>query len=302
MSVARLALAAGMLTICSVAGAAQYTIIVAGLGGEPDYEQRFGEQAAKIAEAARKSSEDAANVVVLTGNDARRDAVRREMQALAKRMNESDAVTIVLIGHGSFDGDEYRFNVPGPDLTGSELGRMFDQLPARQQLIVNASSASGAVIEQWRRPQRVIVAATKSGGERMATRFAQHWAQAVSTDAADVNKDDIVTAAEAFEYANREVAAAYKADVALATEHARMEGEQAERFTVARLGTTGIGSSDPEVNALLAQRGTIERDLNAVKQRKPSLSEAEYYDTLEGVLVKLALLQREIDAKQAVPQ
>ncbi|MGH8188300.1 MAG: hypothetical protein ACREUC_17210 [Steroidobacteraceae bacterium] len=302
MSVARLALAAGMLMICSVAGAAQYAIIVAGLGGEEQYDQRFREQAETIAQAARKSSEDAANVVVLTGNDARRDALRREMLALGKRMEESDAVTIVLIGHGSFDGDEYRFNVPGPDLTGTELGRMFDQLPARQQLIVNASSASGAVFEQWRRPQRVIVAATKSGGERTATRFAQHWAQAVSTDAADINKDDIVTAAEAFEYANREVAAAFKADVALATEHARMEGEQTERFAVARLGTAGIVSSDPEVNALLTQRGTIERDLNAVKQRKPSLSEAEYYDALEGVLVKLALLQREIDAKQAVPQ
>jgi hypothetical protein len=297
VSVVRLALAAGMLISCSVAGAAQFTVIVAGLGGEPQYEERFREQTETIAQAARKSSEDAANVVVLTGNEARRDAVRREMQALAKRMDEKDALTVVLIGHGSYDGETYRFNVPGPDLTGAELGRLFDQLPARQQLIVNASSASGAMIEQWKRPQRLIVAATKSGGERTATRFAQHWAQAVSTDAADVNKDDIVTASEAFEYANREVAAAFKAEVSLATEHARMEGEQPERFFVARLGTTGI-SSDPEVNAMLAQRGTIERDLDSVKQRKPSLSEDEYYDALEGVLVKLATLQRQIDAKQ----
>ncbi len=297
MSVARIALAAGMLISCSVAGAAQFTVIIAGLGGEPQYEERFREQSETIAQAARKSSEDAANVVMLSGNEARRDAVRREMQALAKRMDEKDALTIVLIGHGSYDGETYRFNVPGPDLTGAELGRLFDQLPARQQLIVNASSASGAMIEQWKRPQRVIVAATKSGGERTATRFAQHWAQAVSTDAADVNKDDIVTASEAFEYANREVAAAFKAEVSLATEHARMEGEQPDRFFVARLGTAGV-SSEPEVNAMLAQRGTIERDLDAVKQRKPSLSEDEYYDALEGVLVKLATLQREIDAKQ----
>lgn len=147
----------------------------------------------------------------------------------------------------------------------------------------------------------MIVAATKSGGERTATRFAQHWAQAVSTAAADVDRDDIVTAAEAFEYASREVAAAFEAEVALATEHARMEGEQPQRFAVARLGP-GIVSSDPEVNALLAERGTIERNLDAVKQSKTSSSEAEYYDALEGVLVKLALLQRRIDAKQAVPQ
>jgi hypothetical protein len=302
VSAVRFALAAGMLMSCSVAGAAQFTVIVAGLGGEPQYEERFRLQAESIAQAARKSAEDSANVVVLTGDQARRDAVRREMQALAERMEESDALTIILIGHGSYDGDEYRFNVPGPDLTGNELGRLFDQLPARQQLIVNTSSASGAMVEHWKRPQRVIVAATKSGGERTATRFAQHWTQAVTTAAADVNKDDVVTAAEAFEYANREVAAAFKAEISLATEHARMEGEQPERFAVARLGTAGISSSNPEVNALLAQRGTIERDLDAVKQRQPALSEDEYYDALEGVLVKLALLQREIDAKQAVTQ
>jgi hypothetical protein len=105
VTIARLALAAGMLTICSVAGAAQYAVIVAGLGGEADYELRFREQATRIAEAARKTSEDAANVVMLAGDDARRDALRREMLALGKRMSESDAVTIVLIGHGSFDGD-----------------------------------------------------------------------------------------------------------------------------------------------------------------------------------------------------
>jgi hypothetical protein len=38
--------------------------------------------------------------------------------------------------------------------------------------------------------------------------------------------------------------------------------------------------------------------LNGVKERKASLSQDQYYDELEGVLVKLALLQKQIDAKQ----
>ena len=37
-----------------LAGAASFTFIVAGLGGEPEYEQRFREQAAAIAEAAEE--------------------------------------------------------------------------------------------------------------------------------------------------------------------------------------------------------------------------------------------------------
>jgi hypothetical protein len=282
----------------AVASAAAYTFIVAGLGGEPEYEKRFREEAAAVVAAAQKITGDASHVVSLTGDAARRDSVRRELKALADRLGPDDVVTIVLIGHGTFDGEEYRFNVPGPDLTATELGQLFDALPARNQLIVNATSASGAAIESWERPQRVIIAATKSGGERTATRFAEHWAHAVTSDAADTNKDEVVTATEAFDYTSRQVAAAFKSDVALATEHARMEGEDANRFVVARLGSAAVLSANPEVNALLTRRGEIERDLEQVKARKGALAENEYYDALEGVLVQLAELQREIDAKQ----
>jgi hypothetical protein len=282
------------------AQAASYTFIVAGLGGEPEYEQRFREQAAAIAEAAKKADGAADHVVVLTGEQARRDSLRRELQAFAAKIKPADNATVVLIGHGTYDGEDYRFNVPGTDITGSELGHLFDQLTAKQQLIVNATSASGATTELWQRPERVVITATKNGGERTATRFAQYWAQAVGSDAADVNKDEVITAAEAFDYANRQVAASFKSEVSLATEHARMAAaEEAPAFNVARIGSSAGSPSDPEVAAMLAQRGLIERDLDGVKERKASLSQDEYYDALEGVLVKLAQLQKQIDARQA---
>jgi hypothetical protein len=279
---------------------ASFTFIVAGLGGEAEYEKRFQEQAAAIAEAAKKSAGEQGQVVVLTGEQARRDAVRREFQSFAAKVKATDSATVVLIGHGTFDGEEYRFNVPGADLTGSELGQLFDRLNAKQQLIVNATSSSGATSELWQRPERIVITATKSGGERTATRFAQFWAQAVTGDAADLNKDELVTAGEAFDYANRQVAASYKSEVALATEHARMSGEATATFAVARVGASALSGASPEVTALLAQRGQIERDLNGVKERKAALSQDQYYDELEGVLVKLATLQQQIDSKRAV--
>ena len=106
-----------------------------------------------------------------------------------------------------------------------------------------------------------------------------------------------MTAAEAFDYANRQVAAAFKSEVALATEHARIAGEDTAAFTVARFGASALSGSDPEVAALLAQRGEIELDLDGVKGRKAALTEDEYYDELEGVLVRLAQLQRQIDCE-----
>lgn len=290
-------LAFTLLTV-PVTHAATHVFIVAGLGGEPQYEQRFREQATAMADAAGRLDGGRANVVVLSGEQADRDAVRRELKMLASKAAPDDSLTVMLIGHGTFDGEEYRFNLPGPDLTGSELGALLNAVRARQQLIVNATSASGAVAERWQRAGRIVITATKSGGERTATRFAEYWMQAMLSGEADRNKDDSVSAAEAFEFASRKVADAFKADAALATEHARLEGDNAERFVVARLGGGAFASNDPELNALLAQRTNIENELNAVKSQRMALAEDAYYDQLEGVLVRLARLQRQIDAKQ----
>lgn len=288
-----------MLAVFSVpASAATYTMVVAGLGGEASYERKFREHAAAVASAAEKAAGNTANVISLTGDAARAEAVRRQFKTFAGRMTANDTAVIVLIGHGTYDGDDYRFNLPGPDLTDADLARLFDELPARDQLIINATSASGAALERWQKPRRVVITATKSGGEKTATRFAQFWAQAVASDAADTNKDEVVTAAEAYAYASRQVEAAFKAETAMATEHARLVGDDAGRFTVARLGNAALVPENPEVAALLTQRGAIEQDLNRVKEQKSALAESQYYDALEQVLVRLATLQREIDSKQ----
>ena len=289
-----------LMSAPSSSWAATYTFIVAGLGGEPEYEQRFQTHADEIAAIASALADASEDVVKLSGAQATRDAIRTTLQTLAERVKPEDVVTIVLIGHGTYDGEEYRFNIPGPDITGSELQRLLSQLRAREQLIVNTTSASGATVDKWAQPGRVLITATKSGGERTATRFAQYWAEALKGANADANKDEVVTASEAFEYASRQVAAAFKADVALATEHARMEGaDVAEQFAVARLGSAAVISTDPEVKALLAQRATLEEDLASIKAQRNALGEDAYYDALESVLVKFALLQREIDVRQA---
>jgi hypothetical protein len=276
-----------------------YSFTVAGLGGEPAYEQRFREQAAALGDAAQKLTGDASHAIVLSGDHADRESIRRELKGLAGRVRADDEVIVTLVGHGSFDGDEYRFNIPGPDITAGELAALFDQLPAGNQLIVNATSASGAVIEGWKRDNRIVITATKNGGERNATRFAQYWVKALGSPEADVNKDEIVTATEAFDFASHKVADTFKSDVSLATEHARLEGNNATRFQVARFGAAARVTPNPQLNELFAQRVRIERELDTVKDRKATLAEDEYYNQLEIVLVRLALLQRTIDSKSA---
>src|SRR5690606_29786578 len=78
--------------------AASHTVVLSGLGGEPQYEERFRANADEIARIAEGLAEAPGQVVRLVGADATRDAIRRELKALAERAKPDDFVTIVLIG------------------------------------------------------------------------------------------------------------------------------------------------------------------------------------------------------------
>ena len=286
------------LAAMSPAHAELRVFVASGLGGEPDYEQRFQHQAEAIAQAAARSGAAPEDVVLLTGERAKRETLRRELTAFVGKAQKDDQVVVVFVGHGSFDGEDYRFNVPGPDVTGREIAAILDKLTAAQQLIVNATSSSGAVVEQWKRPNRIVITATKSGGERNATRFAQFWVEALTSPEADRDKNETVTAEEAYEYAARKVADTFKSDAALATEHSRIEGGAPARFVVARLGANAALPNDAALAAMTKEQTDIEQQIDALKARKPSLPADQYYDELEKVLLTLARLDRRIDERK----
>lgn len=280
------------------AAAATWALIVSGLGGDADFEHRFAELNQRITAAARELTGDTARVTSLSGAEATTEALGKAVRQIAAQATPEDSVLVVLIGHGSHAGDEYRLNLPGPDPTGAQLKALLDRLPAQRQLVVNATSASGAVAESWKRPGRIVITATRSGGERNATRFAQHFAEAVATDRADRDKDQLVTAAEAFAYATQSVAEAFKADAAIVTEHARLEGAEPQRFIVARFGRAARHADDAQLLALQQRQAGLEGELGALKARRSAMTEDDYYAALEPVLLRFARLGEEIEARE----
>ena len=281
--------------------AATKVLIVAGLGGDPQYEERFTQWSQKVATASLSAAGgDAQSVVNLSGDAAKREAIESRLTAMTKTLAEGDEFVLVLIGHGTYDGSEYRLNIPGPDITGSELGALFDRVPGTVPLlIVNTTSTSGAIAEKWAKPNRVIITATRTGGERNATRFAGYWAEALTNDAADRDKDGSVTAQEAYDYAVRRVSDVFKSDAALQSEHAKLTGSNAGRFVVARLGAAALFASDAELMGLRKQQNTIEQQLAQLKPLKTQLPKDEYYDRIEPVMVQLAKLGERVDARLA---
>src|SRR5580704_15519114 len=180
-----------------IANAATFYVTVAGLGGEPDYEQRFAAQAQEIDKLLHASSSDA-RITTLYGPQATKANLQNALGQIARDAKPTDAFVLMLIGHGSFDGYDYKINLPGPDLSGVELGALLDRIACTRQLVVNMTSASGGSRASLEKPNRVVITATKSGNEKNATVFARFWVEALRDPAADTDKNETVSALEAF--------------------------------------------------------------------------------------------------------
>ena len=289
--------------------ATTYYVVVAGLGGEPDYEQRFT-AAAKDLDRIFKATGSTAHVYVLSGAQATAAQFAQAMGEIAQNAKPEDDFVLILIGHGSFDGVAYKFNLVGPDLTAAQIATLCDHILSRRQLIVDTSSASGGAMQVLERPGRAVIAATKSGTEKNATVFARYWVEALQDPAADTDKSDSISALEAFNYATKKTAAFYESQKRLATEHAVFndtghgepvrqsgngQGTLLASFALLRLGTSQQAANDPAKRALLEKKDELEQKIDTLKYQKAAMDPDDYKKQLTEALVELAKVQEELD-------
>ncbi len=291
------------------AEAAVYYVTVAGLGGEPDYEQRFTATARDL-DRIFKAGDATAHVYTLTGTQATAAQLKETLEAVSRDAKAEDDFVLILIGHGSFDGVEYKFNLVGPDVTAGEIEAMCNRIPARRQLIVDTTSASGAAIEALARPGRAVITATKSGTEKNATVFSRYWVEALQDPEADTDKSESISAMEAFVYASKKTATFYDSQKRLATEHAVFEdaghggpvreagngqGSFMSSFTLLRIGASQQAANDPAKRALLAKKEELEQKIDALKYQKAAMDPEDYKRQLTAALLELAKVQEGLD-------
>jgi hypothetical protein len=297
-----------------------HLLVVVGLGGEPKYTDAFDVLATSMVQAAEKKLGLAAARIAYYGEKetdpkvpayrgrATRENVEKALGGLARDARPGDVVLILLIGHGSFQNGESRFNLPGPDMASTDFAPLLARLAAQRIVLVNTSSASGEWVKTLSGKGRIIVTATRSGMERNETEFAKYFVEAFTDDKADADKDQRVSVLEAFSYARREVERFYEGGHRLLTEHAVLDddgdgagtaaGADAKDGAIARTvflagGGSGTaaeaaGSADPRLQELQRQRQAVEERLGQLKARKDTMAAAEYEDELEKLLLELA--------------
>ncbi len=293
------------------AHADSYFLTVAGLGGEPDYEQRFTALAGDL-DRILKAAGTTNHVITLSGADATRARMTESLESIAHDAGSGDDFVLILIGHGSFDGQQYKMNLVGPDISAATLAQLCNQIASRRQLIVNTTSSSGASVQVLAHAGRAVIAATKSGTEKNATVFARYWVDALRDGSADVDKNDSISALEAFQYATTKTAAFYESQKRLATEHAMFTdsgtaaavrvassssgaGKLLSSITLVRLGEAGNAASNPAKRALLTKKEQLETQIDTLKYQRAAMSPDEYKQKLTMALVELAQVQESLD-------
>lgn len=228
---------------------------------------------------------------------------------LAQESREgSSELWLVLIGHGTFDGKEARFNLRGPDLDPAVLAEWLQPIH-RPMVIVNCASASGAFLRPLSGSGRVVITSTRSGSEVNATRFAAALTAGLDGAGADLDKDGQVSVLEWFLKAARETEASYVSSGLLLTEHALIDdngdgvGSPASQFKGLRTGRDGIlanriflqrSESERRLSeAERQERDSLEQRINELRERKASMATELYEKELEALLLPLArLMQR----------
>lgn len=297
----------------------KYAVIITGVSGEETYAKQFGEWTTKLRGAMTGQLGFAdEKVFVLTekpvGGERKATAemVRQVFVELRNSLKADNQLFVFFIGHGSFIDKVAKFNLVGPDLSAGDYAQLFNALPTHNLVVVNTASGSGEFVKPLTAQGRIIITATRSGQELNAPHFAEYFIAALGNPEADADKNGRVSVLEAFEYAVKLTGDRYKKKNILVSEHALLEDngdgtghEKADAGdgTLAKL--TYFDSlpqqqagGDAALAKLFSERMRLEGEVEKLKARKTQLSEEDYDNELEKLLIELAKLNQGIKARQ----
>jgi hypothetical protein len=289
-------------------GARPSLFIVVGAPGEKDY----GEAFARWAENWERAGA-AANAHVMTigiGPSKEGDLAQLEKALQTEPTEGLGPIWLVLLGHGTANAHDAKFNLRSDDLSASTLVTWL-KVFRRPLVLLNTFSSSGAFLAPLAGADRIIITATKSGSENNFSRLGKYLSEAIADPSADLDHDGQTSLLEAWVSAAQSVADFYKSEGRLATEHSLLDdngdgfGTPADWFRGIRLvkkssdkAPDGLRAHQMHLVPSAADRGlpperraerdALERELAALREIKTTTPVDEYYGKLEEVLLRLA--------------
>lgn len=301
----------------AAAQTARYGLIVEGASGEVEYATTHRQWVDALVKALREKFRfDPAHVTVLTetpkAGEAAANAVnlKAAFEKITPQVKADDTLFVMLIGHGSGAGADAKFNLIGPDLTAADWNGLLKPI-AGHIVFVDATSASAGFLKTLAAPERVIITATNTPAQVYHPVFGQAFIEALTTNDADLDKNERISLQEAFLYASKQVELHYQRDGHLSTEHAMLDdvGDGVGRDAAAKLTTVTLASvtyldapansksSDPAMQALLDRREALTKQIDDLRRRQSTISPMEFDQSFEKLALELATVSAEIRKK-----
>jgi hypothetical protein len=301
----------------AVSAEQRYAVIVSGAAGGPDYASQYAEWTAALRETlVERFDLDPSRVFVLTegaGNAQAATAanVRAVFGMLRERMRADDLLFTLFIGHGTFDGVDAKFNLPGPDMEAAEWAALLNPLPGHL-VVVNTTAASFPFLERLAAPRRIVITATGAEPQRFDTVFPEYFIAALRDEAADIDKNGRISIWEAFAAAAGGVRRHYQQRGQLSTERALLDdnGDGIGREAAAQgadgalasrtyLGAAmpGAPPTDEVLVDLLQRQASLAAEIEELQLKKVFMSPEEYAREFERAMLALARVARDIRAR-----
>ncbi|RBP47914.1 hypothetical protein DES53_101714 [Roseimicrobium gellanilyticum] len=294
-------------------------LIVMGAQGTEEYGKRYREEVQLWEDACKKAGVEAQTIGVAAEQKEKPDAMLLQETLKALSAKPTQPLWLVLIGHGTFDGRDARFNLRGPDIMAPELAGWLKPFSG-QVACIQTASASAPFLKALAGPNRVLISATKSADEVFYTRFGQFFVKAIGgSEEADLDRDHQVSLLEAFLWSSKQVDRFFETEQRLATEHALIEdngdgiGTRAQAFLGVRLaeappeGKTAEGLVARQWALLLSdadaqltdtqrtKRDALEREVEALKGKRKELGDEAYYTKLEALMLEISRIYESPD-------
>jgi hypothetical protein len=311
---AAIALAFVLTTPLSASAQQRFALIVCGAAGGPEYAAQYDRWSSELSKTLIDGLKFDPALVTALSDTSRVSAastaenVRHTITTVGARMARDDVFFILLIGHGTFDGTDAKFNLVGPDLDSSDWAALLKSVPGRV-VVVNTASASFPFLERLSGSRRIVITATDSPAQRYDTVFPEYFIRALTDSAADLDKNERISIWEAFTAASAAVRRHYQQRGQLSTEEALLDdngdGVGSEVTTPGDDGSLasrtyldeslpGAAPTDDVLLKLLQRKTTIEAELEDLKIRRAFLLPAEYAKEFERLMIELAQVSHDI--------
>lgn len=287
----------------------RYLILVQGVAGNADYQRLFTESVGQW----RAAAKEAGMRTQLIDRADPTHSCRQQLQDYLQAASDVDQLWVVLIGHGTFDGETAKFNLRGQDVSAKEMAGWLKER-TKATIIINAAASSAPFISELSGKNRIVITATKSGYETSFAHFGKYLAELLTEENIDLDKDSRTSLLEAVIVAAGRTMEFYQSDSRLPTEHALVEdngdglgtpvewyrGVQVTRETKEDVEVDGMRANQifllPATEATrltpeqIKERDQLEEQLEMLRRQKKNFTEAQYYQKLESVMLRLANL------------